>query len=94
MYINEPNHNATWDDWYIELYEEYPCDNKLQLCKKENEIIRQIATINKIDYRTEEMKNQKDKEYRETNKEAIKIRNKQYVESNREKGLQKKEGIQ
>ena len=89
-YINEPNHNTTWDDWYIELYEEYPCDNKLQLCRKENEIIRQIATINKIGYRTEEMKNQKDKEYRETNKEAIKIRNKKYVESNREKVLQKK----
>ena len=90
MYINEPNHNTTWDDWYIELYEEYPCDNKLQLCKKENEIIRQIATINKIGYRTEEMKKKKDKEYREANKEAIKIKDKKYVESNREKVLQKK----
>ncbi len=49
MYINEPKNNTTWDDWYIELYEEYPCENKLQLCKRENEIIRHIATINKLD---------------------------------------------
>ncbi len=28
MYINEPNNNTTWDDWYNELYEEYRCENK------------------------------------------------------------------
>ena len=39
--------NGDWVNWYIELYEEYPCDNKEQLEKKEGEVQRQIATINK-----------------------------------------------
>ena len=24
-----------WGDWYIELYEDFPCDRKEQLCKRE-----------------------------------------------------------
>jgi hypothetical protein len=35
------------DDWYIELYENYPCTNKEQLNRKEGEVIRKIATVNK-----------------------------------------------
>ncbi len=90
MFINDPKNNTTWDDLYIELYEEHPCENKLQLCKKEKEIIRQIATINKIGFRTAEMKQQKDKEYREKNKEKIASRHKIYSEQNREKLLDMK----
>ena len=29
------------DDWYIELYENFPCDNKEQLNKREGELIRE-----------------------------------------------------
>ena len=36
-----------WNDWYIELYENYPCENKEQLNKREGEIIREIGTVNK-----------------------------------------------
>jgi hypothetical protein len=90
-YINDPNNNTNWNDWYIELYEEYPCENKLQLCKKENEIIRQKATINKIGFRTEEIKKQKEKEYRDNHKEEIKERDKIYYENNIETILKKKE---
>ena len=89
-FINNPENNTTWDDWYIELYEDYPCNSKLQLVKRENEIIREKATINKIGYRTEEMKKQQDKDYRESHKEQIKDRNKLYVENNKEKLLKKK----
>ena len=89
-FINNPENDTTWNDWYIELYEEYPCNSKLQLVKRENEIIREKANINKIGYRTEEMKKEKDKEYREAHKEEIKQRNKLYVENNREKVLKKK----
>jgi hypothetical protein len=89
-FINNPNNNTNWDDWYIELYEEYPCQNKLQLCKKENEIIREKATINKIGFRTDEMKKEQDKKYRDIHKEEIKQRNIKYVENNREKLLAKK----
>lgn len=89
-YINEPINNTCWEDWYIELYEEYPCENKLQLCKRENEIIRQIATINKIGYLTDEMKKDKVKQWREENKEAIKEKSKKYHEKNRDELLAKK----
>jgi len=89
-FINNPENNSSWNDWYIELYEEFPCENKLQLVRRENEIIREKATINKIGFRTEEMKKQKQKEYRETHKEEIKQRDKRYIENNREKILKKK----
>ena len=34
------------ENFYIELIEEYPCDNKEQLSKREGHFIREIATIN------------------------------------------------
>lgn len=89
-YINDPNNNTCWDEWYIELYEEYPCDNKLQLVRRENEIIREKATINKIGFRTEEMKKQQIIKWRDENKEKIKEKTKEYIEKNREKILKKK----
>ncbi len=92
-YITASENNTSWDDWYIELYEEYPCDNKMQLVKKENEIIRNIATINKIGYRTEETIKEYHKEYQKKNKEKIKERNNEYVKNNREKILKKKVSI-
>ncbi len=39
--------NGNWDDWYIELYENYPCNNKNELEKREGEIIRLIGTLNR-----------------------------------------------
>ena len=38
--------NNDWTDWYIELYELYPCENKSELCKREGEIIKEIGTLN------------------------------------------------
>ena len=35
------------DDWYIQLEEEFPCDNKEQLEKREAEIMRDISTLNR-----------------------------------------------
>jgi hypothetical protein len=55
QYIND------WNDWSLELYENYPRENKEQLNKREGEIIREIGTVNKtIAGRTH-------KEYYETN---------------------------
>jgi hypothetical protein len=34
------------DLFYIELYEEYPCENKNQLHKREGEITRLVGTLN------------------------------------------------
>ena len=82
------------NEWYIELYENFPCNNKEELLKKEGEIIRQIGTLNteiagrtKQEYREENKDKikEKEKEYREKNKETIKEREKKYREENKEK---------
>ena len=39
--------DGDWSDWYIELYTEHQCENVEQLNKREGEIQREIATINK-----------------------------------------------
>jgi hypothetical protein len=71
--------NNNWDDWYIELYEECPCENKEQLCRREGEIIREIGTLNStIAGRTQ-------KEYYENNAEKIKEQVRLYRENNKEK---------
>ena len=71
--------NDNWNDWYIELYEDYPCDNKEQLCKREGEIIRLLGTLNsRIEGRTPI-------EYREEHKEIIAERKKKYNEINKDK---------
>lgn len=38
--------NGKWDDWYIELYQSYPCNNREELQQKEGEIIRLIGNLN------------------------------------------------
>ena len=85
------------DDYKIELLEEYPCNNKEQLLKKEGEYIRNNECCNKyIPDRTrkeykkqytkinEEKIKEKNKQYKEANKEEIKEKNKQYKEANKE----------
>ncbi len=78
-YIIYKTINNEWDNWYIELYELYPCNTKEELCKKEGEIIRLIGNLNmKITGRT-------NKEWREDNKEHISTYNKKLYEVNKEK---------
>lgn len=83
-----------WSDFYIELYEKYPCNDKAELCKREGEIIRQIGTINKYiagrtkkDYRKDNIDKikEKQKEYSKINAEKIKEYNKKWCEINAEK---------
>lgn len=67
------------ENCYIELYEEYPCDNKQQLEKREGQVIRELDCCNKnIAGRT-------DKEYREENREQIRARGRQYYAENKQK---------
>ena len=68
-----------YDDAYIELFEEYPCDNKIMLNKREGEIIRLNNCVNKC------IAGQTSKEYYEQNKEKIKGYKKKYSEQNKEK---------
>ena len=39
--------NDDWTDWYIELHEKYPCNDKVELCRREGEVIREIGSINR-----------------------------------------------
>ena len=68
--------NGGWNNWDLIMVEEFPCDNKLQLHKREREVIETLkATLNsEIPLRTT-------KEYYEDNKEKIK----QYRQDNKEK---------
>jgi hypothetical protein len=71
--------NGDWTNWYIELYENYPCNSKNELEKKEGEVIRLIGNLNaKIAGRDK-------KEYRIDNADKIKEKNKQYKIENANK---------
>jgi len=91
--------NDAWDNFYIELYEEYPCNNKKELEKREGEVIRLIGTINKSipgrtkkEYREDnkEILAEKAKERRENNKEILAEYIKEYYENNKEKIAEQK----
>ncbi len=76
--------NGEWKNWYIELYELYPCNNKEELCKKEGEITRLIGNLNsRIAGRTQKEYNEI---YYENNKEKLAVKNKtNYDEKYKEK---------
>ena len=66
----------------IELIENYPCNNKDELNKKEGGYIRQLNCINKrIEGRTQ-------KEYYESNKDRLLEQKKEYYESNKDRLLE------
>lgn len=78
------------DNWYIELYESFPCANKEELNKREGEVIRKIANLNmRIPGRSDKeyYQDNKDKfkEYREQNKDKIKDKWKEYYDNNKDK---------
>lgn len=71
--------NDDWDNWYIELYELYPCNCREELERKEGEIIRLIGNLNMI------IAGRTNKEYYEDNKEKKAEYMKEYYENNKEK---------
>jgi hypothetical protein len=89
------------DEVKIELIEEYPCDNKMELIKKEGEWIRKTECVNRCvagrtqkEYQEENKDNIKKyhQQYYETNKESIAVKAKEYREENKEKlNAQKRE---
>ncbi len=67
-----------FDDCYIELIENFPCNSKAELERKEGEHIRATQCVNK------HIVGQNPKEYYQNNKEQITLRHKQYYEANKE----------
>ena len=89
-------------DAYIELHEEFPCDNVEQLRKREGEVIRSINCVNKrIEGRTKEEWNKQyylqnrqqlnavAKQWAEDNKEHVQELNRQSYEKNKDKVLER-----
>ena len=71
------------DKFYIELVEDYPCDNLEQLNRREGEWIRQIATLNeKVAGRTK-------KEYANDNRNIKNQKAREYYQENREQELER-----
>jgi hypothetical protein len=67
-----------FENCYIELVENYPCNSKNELCRREGEIIRATTCVNKnIAGRTIN-------EYRKDNKVKINEGRKQYLQNNKE----------
>ncbi len=78
---------SNWDDWYIELYENFKCENKEQLLKREGEVMREIGTLNKAIAGNSILLNEQDymKRYREQNKEKIsELKQTNYIQNKEE----------
>jgi predicted ATP-dependent protease len=74
-----------YEDYKIELIEDYPCNNKQQLLKKEAEYIKNNNCVNKeIPLRTK-------KEWEQDNKELIKKKRKIYDNERKEQVKEKNE---
>jgi len=63
-----------YDDAYIELIEDFACDNKSQLEKREGHFIREMDCVNKV------VAGRTVKEFQEENKDFVKQRQKKYRE--------------
>jgi hypothetical protein len=76
--------NGDWDNWYIELYENYPCSCREELHKKEGEVIRLIGTLNKL------VAGRTHPEYREENRDILRDKGKIYYYNNIDKESERK----
>jgi len=72
-----------YDDCYIELIEECPCDNRNQLERREGQLIREMDCVNKL------VAGRTKKEWGEDNKEHIAEQRKKYKEANKEEIAEK-----
>lgn len=88
-----------YPDYYIELIEEFKCENKMELTRREGEIIRATENcVNKVvagrtinEWREENKEDiaQKKKIYYQDNKEYFSQKNKEYYEDNKEEIAEK-----
>lgn len=80
-----------YDDNYIELLEEYKCENKQELEKREGELIKlhkehcvNIYIVGRTPEEKAQLKKQIDKQYSELHKEIINKRTKQHYIDNKD----------
>ena len=73
------------NDYYMELLEDVSCNSFDELAKKERRYIESIDCVNKcIPIRTDKEYKQYKKQYREDNKEKINQKQKEYREANKD----------
>ena len=73
-------------DAHIVLIEKYPCNDKSELCKKEQEYIDLTDCVNKVRaFRSYEDRKIYNKEYHQKNKDEILKQKKEYREMNKER---------
>ena len=74
--------NGGWDRFKMIEVEKYPCKDKREAERRENEVMKQLkANMNTYkSFTTEEYKKEYNKEYRETNKDYYK----EYRETNKD----------
>ena len=65
-------------NWFIELYENYPCSSKQELNKREGEVIREIGNLNSV------IAGRTMKQYYEENKNIINEYKKEWYEKNKD----------
>jgi hypothetical protein len=73
------------EDYKIELLEEYPCNNKSQLNKKEGEYIKENECVNKV------IAGRTDKEWRSDNKKDLAEAQKKWYQEHKEEQKKYKE---
>ena len=84
LQLHKKMHELGIENFYIELLEEYPCENVEQLRKREGEQIREFSTLNRY------VAGRDEKQYREDNKEQRAKTNKEWREKNHDSLLKKK----
>ena len=75
------------DNFYIELLEEYPCDNKEQLNAREGYYIRSMATLNMV------IAGRSNQQWQADKKDRISRNHKQYHEASKEQIHEKKKTL-
>lgn len=88
-YIQE-TYNGDWSKCYIELCEDFKCDNREQLNKREGEVIRDFMKNDEYNVFNQRIAGRKQKEYRQDNKEHINGKKKEYYQ-NKKKDIQNKQ---
>ena len=81
QYIRE---NGGWDEWIMIVIENYPCNDKLELFKREDEIMCEMKS--KLN---DKRANRNKKKYYEDNKEHIAEYHKEWCEVNKEQRAEK-----
>ena len=79
-----------YDDYFIELLEEYPCEKLDELRQREGEFIRELKCVNKcIHGRTKQEYLETAKQYRDSHRDKMREYNAEYRKQNKDELKQK-----